>query len=110
MGEEDMEMLIDNILGVEDESSLQTDQAETDLDSGSRLDEFEQIINRMELSEEADDLFEDGISDLKSNDSVNDVKLFPVFIKGATEKNQMCVVLCDSKHANYRYLNFQKSF
>ena len=95
MGEEDMEMLIDNILGVETESSLQTNQSETDPDSGSRLDEFEQIINRMELSEEADDLFADGCNDLKSNDGVKDVKLFPVFIKGATEKNQRCVVCCN---------------
>jgi zinc-finger of acetyl-transferase ESCO len=91
MGEDDMEMLIDNILGVETESSLQTNQSETDPDSGSRLDEFEQIINRMELSEETDDLFEDGCTDLKSTDGVKDMKLFPVFIKGATEKNQKCV-------------------
>lgn len=91
MGDEDMETLIDDILGVDIESSVQTNQAETDLDSTSQLDVFEQIIARMELSAETDDLFEDDAP--SSNDSLQaNFKLFPVFIKGATEKNQRCAV------------------
>lgn len=86
MGENDMEMLIDNILGVESEPSLPSNRAEHELDSGSQIEEFEKIIGRMETSEvAADDLFDDEPSDLRS---VKDKKLFPVFIKGATEKNQ----------------------
>jgi hypothetical protein len=79
LGDNDMEILIDKVLGVGNESSQQTNR-----DSAS---EFEQIIGRMEAAEEADDLFDDEFSDIQSS---NSVRLFPVFIKGATEKNQRC--------------------
>ncbi|XP_059483533.1 N-acetyltransferase ESCO2 isoform X2 [Neocloeon triangulifer] len=81
LDENEMDRMIDKLLGCEEESeSVDHNSSITE----AMLRGFEEAIKRMETSQEEEDLFAEEETPKEER------QLFPVFIKGATNKNLNC--------------------